>query len=107
MFAFLKRLLAKLRRPETTGNRPVLEDLDQRPLAPGDRVKSLRYDLGVCQVVTTEKGLTYRSEEDGREVSWHLMVDASTDRQKVRKIIDAENQNTEPDQFATRYFTTS
>ena len=83
---FFKRLLDKLRRPEPTDTRPVLEDLDQHPLAPGDTVESLRYDLGICQVITTEKGLAYRSVADGREVSWHLMVDASTDRQKVKKI---------------------
>ena len=93
MSSFIKHLLAKLRRPETTDSYPVLEDLDQRPLAPGDTVESLRYDLGICQVITTARGLTYRSTEDGREVSWHLMVDASTDRQKVRKITTNETKN--------------
>ncbi len=75
----------------------MLEDLDQHPLMPGDTVVSLRYDLGICQVITTEKGLTYQSVEDGREVSWHLMVDASTDRQKVKKIIDQEKTQRDTD----------
>ncbi len=88
MSSLFKHLLARLRRPVTANNQPVLEDLNQHPLAPGDTVESLRYDLGICQVITTEKGLTYRSVADGREVSWHLMVDASTDRQKVKKIVD-------------------
>ncbi len=98
MISILKRLLAKPHRSETA-NHPVLEDLNQHPLSPGDTVESLRYGLGVCQIITTEKGLTYRSEKDGREVSWHLMVDASTDRQKVKKIIDVKkaNQNNESD----------
>ena len=90
MLPFLQRFLNRLRRPEPTSDGPVLEDLDQHPLMPGDTVVSLRYNLGICQVITTEKGLTYRSVEDGREVSWHLMVDASTDRQKVKKIVDKE-----------------
>ena len=90
MSSFFKHLLAKLRRPEISDKCPALEDLDQHPLAPGDTVESLRYDLGICRVVTTEKGLTYRSLADGREVSWHLMVDASTDRQKVKKIFPNE-----------------
>ncbi len=80
MSSFFKHLLAKLRSPKTPNNHPVLEDLNQHPLAPGDIVESLRYDLGICEVITAEKGLTYRSVADGREVSWHLMVDASTDR---------------------------
>ncbi len=87
MLAYIKHLLSKLRRPESTYDGPLLEDLDQHPLIPGDTVQSLRYDLGICRVITTEKGLTYQSVGDGREVSWHFMVDASTDRQKVKKII--------------------
>lgn len=65
---------------------PVLSDLHQQPLVEGDTVESLRYDLGICRVVMTDKGLAYRSVESGRVVSWHLMVDASTDLQKVRKV---------------------
>jgi hypothetical protein len=67
---------------------PVLADLNNEPLGEGDFVQSLRYDLGKCRVIRTEKGLAYESVENGRQVSWHLMVDASTDLQKVRKITD-------------------
>ena len=65
---------------------PVLSDLNQQPLSVGDMVESLRYDLGICRVVSTDKGLAYQSVDDGRIVGWHLMVDASTDLQKVKKI---------------------
>ena len=69
-----------------TTNIPVLADLNNEPLQEGDVVESLRYDLGKCRVIRTEKGLSYESLENGKEVSWHLMVDASTDLQKVRKL---------------------
>ena len=93
MFNFLKRNKTN-HRPKAgvsatgvpaTGNAPVLADLNQEPLAEGDTVESLRYDLGTCRVIYTDKGLTYQSLQDGRQVSWHLMVDAATDLQKVRK----------------------
>ena len=83
MFDFFK----KKKKVDTV---PVLADLNQEPLAEGDTVASLRYDLGVCRVVLTEKGLTYQSLADGRQVSWHRMVDAATDLQKVTKITDAD-----------------
>jgi hypothetical protein len=44
--SFLKCLSAKLRRPETNNNRPVLEDLKQHPLAPGNTVESLATTWG-------------------------------------------------------------
>ena len=64
---------------------PQLTDLDQNLLAVGDRVESLRYDLGLCEIVEKESGIFYRSLETGEEVSWLLMIDAATERQKVRK----------------------
>lgn len=66
---------------------PILADLNQEPLQEGDIVQALRYDLGKCRVIYAEKGLTYESMENGKQVSWHLMVDAATDLQKVKKII--------------------
>lgn len=65
---------------------PILADLNSEPLQEGDIVQSFRYDLGKCRVIATDKGLAYESMENGKAVSWHRMVDASTDLQKVRKI---------------------
>ncbi len=67
-------------------HQPILADLNQEPLQEGDMVQALRYDLGKCRVIYAEKGLTYESVENGKQVSWHLMVDAATDLQKVKKI---------------------
>ena len=61
-------------------------DLDQNPLKTGDLVDALRYDLGKSKVIKTEKGLAYESIETGKVVTWHLMVDAATELQKVKKI---------------------
>ena len=61
-------------------------DLDQNPLKPGDMVEALRYDLGTSKVIETEKGLAYESVESGKAVTWHLMVDAATEFQKVKKL---------------------
>jgi hypothetical protein len=61
-------------------------DLDQNPLKPGDIVDALRYDLGKSKVIETEKGLAYESIETGKVVTWHLMVDAATELQKVKKL---------------------
>ncbi len=69
-----------------TTHTPVLADLNNEPISEGDIVQSLRYELGKCRVITTDKGLAYESLENGKQVGWHLMVDASTDLQKVRKV---------------------
>lgn len=79
MFSFLKK--------KKKEKRPVLADLNQEPLLAGDIVESLRYDMGTCRVIMTDQGLAYESLEDGRQISWHRMVDASTDLQKVKKIL--------------------
>ena len=88
MFEFFKGWRKEKLSPKQ--NLPVLSDLHQQPLSEGDTVESLRYDLGICRVVMTNKGLAYQSVDDGRVVSWHLMVDASTDLQKVKKIESSE-----------------
>ena len=78
MFGLFKRKKAS--------HTPILADLDNEPLQEGDIVQSFRYDMGKCRVIATDKGLAYESMENGKEVSWHRMVDAATDLQKVRKI---------------------
>ena len=83
MFNFLKR-----KEKDNGATNLQMADLDRNPLKPGDVVEALRYDLGKSKVIETEKGLAYESIESGKVVSWHLMVDASTELQKVRKIGD-------------------
>jgi hypothetical protein len=63
-------------------------DLDGNQLNEGDVVESLRYDLGRCTIGKDENGFYYESVESGKRVSWALMVDAATERQKVTKIIE-------------------
>ena len=60
-------------------------DIDGIPLKEGDTVECLRYDLGKCRIVKTEKGLAYQSLKTGKTVHWARMVDATTKNQKVRK----------------------
>ena len=62
----------------------VLLDLDGNPLSEGDIVDNLRYEMGESKVVKTEEGFEYESLADGRRVSWLRMIDAATERQKVR-----------------------
>ena len=63
----------------------VLFDLEGNPLAEGDIVLSLRYDMGECKLVKTEDGFEYQSIERDTKVTWLKMIDAATERQKVRK----------------------
>lgn len=71
---------------ENKKHQPILADLNNQPLQEGDVVESLRYGLGKCRIIMGEKGFAYESLENGKQVSWHLMVDAATDLQKVKKI---------------------
>ena len=66
---------------------PILLDLDNNPLQVGDRIMSLRYEMGECLIIQSENGIEYESVENGKKVSWLKMIDASTDKQKVRKIL--------------------
>lgn len=66
---------------------PRLTDIDDNPLAAGDLVDVLRYELGKCKLVVVEESYFYESLKSGEQVSWLKMIDASTDRQKVKKII--------------------
>jgi hypothetical protein len=74
------------KKKEKKKHQPILADLNQEPLQEGDIVEALRYGLGKCRIITDEKGLVYESMENGKQVSWHLMVDAATDLQKVKKL---------------------
>lgn len=66
-----------------------LVDIDGAPLATGDLVQSLRYDLGTCRLIEgDEAGYEYESLASGEKVSYLRMVDAATTYQKVRKISD-------------------
>lgn len=61
-------------------------DLDGIPLKVGDKVLSLRYDLGECMIINTEEGLAYESIQTKKIVTWGRMIDATTKNQKVRKL---------------------
>lgn len=61
-------------------------DLEGQPLKEGDTVLSLRYDLGECRILNSEKGIVYESLSSGEKVSYVKMIDAATGYQKVRKI---------------------
>lgn len=61
-------------------------DLDGIPLKAGDRVLSLRYELGECVIINTDDGLAYESLEKKTVVSWVKMVEAASKNQKVRKL---------------------
>ena len=63
----------------------VLYDLEGNPLAEGDIVLSLRYDMGECRLVMTENGFEYQSIESDTKMTWRKMIDAATELQKVRK----------------------
>lgn len=61
-------------------------DLNGIQLSEGDTVLSHRYELGKCVIRVGENGFEYESIETQKSVSWTLMVDAATERQKVEKI---------------------
>ncbi len=72
--------LLKKRKKEVT-----LFDLDGNALEDGDLVISLRYEMGECRLVKTDNGFEYQSVENDTKMSWLKMIDAATERQKVRK----------------------
>ena len=79
----MKGLFKKKKRREL----PKLMDIDNVPLSLGDHVLSQRYDLGECELILEEDDYVYRSLETNERVTWLKMIDASTERQKVRKIV--------------------
>ncbi|HAN17257.1 MAG: hypothetical protein A2X13_00230 [Bacteroidetes bacterium GWC2_33_15] len=63
-----------------------LKDLNGNPLNVGDKVESLRYELGICTLIESENGFEYQSESTGQKVSYAKMIDAATTFQKVKKL---------------------
>ena len=70
-----------------TEKRPQLADLDNNILNEGDYVEALRYDLGKSKLILIDNDYYYQSEKNGEQVSWLKMIDASSERQKVKKIL--------------------
>ena len=68
----------------------MLADLDGNQLQTGDKVLSLRYDLGECILVESGIGVEYKSLASGEKVSWVKMIAAATERQKVKKILEED-----------------
>ena len=69
-------------------NKPSVQfvDLDGNELHEGDYVMSHRYELGKSIIGKDESGFYYESVETKKRVSWALMIDAATERQKVNKL---------------------
>ena len=84
MWKFFKRNSNGKKKPK----QPALQlvDLEGSPLAVGDEVDCLRYEMGRSRVIQTEQGYAYESLQSGETVSWIRMVDAATKHQKVRKL---------------------
>ncbi len=67
---------------------PLLADLNNNPLFVGDIVDVFRYELGRSKLIIVDETYYYQSIESGEKVSWLKMIDASSENQKVKKIID-------------------
>lgn len=63
-----------------------LTDYEGNILKVGDRVESLRYEMGECIIIEGENGPEYESVETKKRVSYAKMIDAHTISQKVKKI---------------------
>jgi hypothetical protein len=63
-----------------------ISDLDNNPLAEGDIVDCLRYDMGKSKLILEGTEWIYESIDTGQRVSYVKMIDAITSNQKVRKI---------------------
>ncbi|MDN5200102.1 hypothetical protein QQ008_01985 [Fulvivirgaceae bacterium BMA10] len=87
MFGFFK----KNKKKKEEKNIPDLFDLNDVPIFEGDIVESLRYGLGKCKVINLEGKIHYESLENGKQVIWLKMVDAITEKQKVKKIVEDQS----------------
>ena len=67
---------------------PALYDLNDKQLQVGDKVESLRYELGKSVLILEDGQYYYKSLETGKKVIWLKMVDAITEKQKVKKLED-------------------
>ena len=47
-------------------------------------MESLRYHLGACKIILENEMYYYESLESGERVSWTRMIDAATEKQKVK-----------------------
>lgn len=65
---------------------PELFDLNDKQLQVGDKVESLRYELGKSELILEDGHYYYQSLETGKKVIWLKMVDAITEKQKVKKL---------------------
>jgi hypothetical protein len=65
---------------------PLLVDINDNPLSVGDIVDVFRYELGRSKLIIVDETYFYQSIESGKQVSWLKMIDASSERQKVKKI---------------------
>ena len=65
---------------------PELYDLNDKQLEVGDKVESLRYELGKSELILENGQYYYQSLETGKKVIWLKMVDAITEKQKVKKL---------------------
>lgn len=63
-----------------------LLDIEGTSLQPGDKVVSYRYELGNCIILEGKNGIEYESLSSKKRVNWTLMIDAATERQKVKKL---------------------
>ncbi|MGB3181160.1 MAG: hypothetical protein WBB45_07200 [Cyclobacteriaceae bacterium] len=80
MFGLFKK------KKSSKGKLPELCDIHGEPLTEGDEVMAHRYELGRAELILEKNSYQYRSLESGKTVGFHLMIDASTQRQKVEKI---------------------
>ncbi len=72
---------------------PQLLDLNSNPIQEGDKVTSLRYEMGECKVVLEGLEYFYESVTSGERVSYVRMVDAITENQKVLLIKGGESSS--------------
>jgi hypothetical protein len=94
MFGLFNFFKSKKNQTATNGkaekSNPQMLDLDENSLAAGDVVEALRYDLGKCKIIVEEGKYFYESLQTGEKVSWLKMIDAATERQKVKKVKSSE-----------------
>ena len=60
-----------------------LKDLYGQPFGDGAKVKSLRYDIGECEVKYDGERFYYHSAGNEEPIPHTLMIDAATGHQKV------------------------
>lgn len=82
MFNFFKKKSKLNGKPKL----PKLIDLNNELLTEGDTVIAYRYELGKSRIVLEEGHYYYESVENGKKVIWTKMIDAITEKQKVKKI---------------------